>query len=168
MNPSFDLDAPDHFTTGAVGGPGQRVFYLQAREQRQLVTLKVEKEQVNALAEYLAGLLTRLQADDVDAPGDLALLEPVEAVWNVASIAVGYDQSRDRIVIEAAEQVEEDSEEEPASARFRITRRQAAGLVERAHALMQASRPICPLCTQPMDPAGHICPRKNGHAARQP
>ncbi len=168
MNPSFDLDAPDHFTAGAVGPPGQRVFFLQAREARRLVTLKVEKEQVRVLAEYLSGLLARLKTGAVQAPDDLALLEPVEAVWNVGSIGVGYDQGRDRIVIEAGELMEEESEEEPASARFRITRAQAAGLVERAQELMRGSRPICPLCTEPMDPTGHFCPRKNGHVARKP
>jgi uncharacterized repeat protein (TIGR03847 family) len=166
VNPSFDFEAPDHFTAGAVGPSGQRVFYLQAREARRLVTLKVEKEQVRALAEYLAGLLARLKAGEVGAPDDMALLEPIEASWNVGSIGVGYDERRDRIVIEAGELLEEETEEEPASARFRITRAQASGLVQRAQELMRASRPICPLCTQPMDPAGHICPRKNGHAAR--
>jgi len=168
MNPSFDFDAPDHFTAGAVGPPGERTFYLQAREARRLVTLKVEKGQVRALAEYMGGLLARLTLDAAAVPGDLTLLEPVEAVWNVGSIGVGYDQGRDRIVVEAGELLEEDSEEEPATARFRITRAQAAGYVERAQELMQAGRPTCPLCLQPMDPGGHVCPRKNGHIARQP
>jgi uncharacterized repeat protein (TIGR03847 family) len=167
VNPSFDLEAPDHFTTGAVGPSGERVFYLQARQARTLVTLKVEKEQVRALAQYLGGLLARLKAGEVAAPDDMALLEPVEAVWNVGSIGVGYDEQRDRIVIEASELLEEETEDEPASARFRITRSQASGLVQRAQELMRASRPICPICTQPMDPSGHICPRKNGHAARK-
>ena len=167
VNPSFDLETPDHFTVGAVGPPGQRVFYLQAREGRRLVTLKVEKEQVRVLAEYLAGLLARLKTEGVAAPDDLALLEPVEAAWNVGSIGVGYDQGRDRIVIEAGELPEEESEEEAASARFRITRAQAVGLVERSQELMRGSRPICPLCTEPMDPAGHFCPRRNGHSTRK-
>lgn len=60
-NPSFEIDAPDHFTAGAVGPPGQRVFYLQSREAGRVLTLKVEKEHVRALAEYLAGLLARLK-----------------------------------------------------------------------------------------------------------
>ena len=167
-SPSFDFEAPDHFTAGAVGPPGQRTFYLQAREERRLVTLKVEKEQVRALAEYLAGLLGRLTPGAAPVPDDLALLEPVEAVWNVGSIGVGYDEARDRIVVEAGELVEEDSEEEPATARFRITRAQGAGYVERAQELMRGSRPTCPLCLQPIDPEGHVCPRKNGHAARKP
>jgi uncharacterized repeat protein (TIGR03847 family) len=82
---------------------------------------------------------------------------------------VGYDESRDRIVVEAGEAVEEEEEggEEPAAARFRITRAQAAGFVERAQELMRGSRPACPICTQPMDPAGHVCPRKNGHVVHK-
>jgi uncharacterized repeat protein (TIGR03847 family) len=167
MSASFDFETPDHFTTGTVGPSGQRIFYLQAREKRQIVTLKVEKEQVRALAEYLGGLLTRLKGGAAAIPEDLALLEPVEAVWNVGSIGVGYDEGRDRLVVEAGELLEEESGEEPASARFRITRAQAAGFVERAKELMRGSRPACPLCTQPMDPTGHVCPRQNGHVVHK-
>ena len=60
MSESFELPAPDYFTTGAVGAPGQRVFYLQGRQARAVVTLKVEKEQIAALADYVAGLLAKL------------------------------------------------------------------------------------------------------------
>ena len=72
MSASFQLDGPDHFTAGAVGAPGQRVFYLQAREAGTLVTLKCEKEQVAALGEYLGGLLARL-------PGSAAPADEQEA-----------------------------------------------------------------------------------------
>jgi uncharacterized repeat protein (TIGR03847 family) len=48
-------------------------------------------------------------------------------------------------------------------ARFRITRAQAAAFVERAQELMKAGRPTCPVCSRPMDPEGHVCPRANGH-----
>lgn len=163
MSASFDFESPDHFTTGAIGPPGRRVFYLQARQARRIVTLKVEKGQVSALAEYLAGLLARMKDRDTSAPEDLALLEPVEAAWIVGAIGVGYDEAKDRIVVEAAEASEEEGEE-AAAARFRITRAQAAGFVERAQELMRASRPPCPICTLPMDPSGHVCPRQNGHA----
>ena len=64
-NPSFEVDSPDHFAAGAVGPPGQRVFYLQSRDAGRLITLKVEKEHVRALAEYLGGLLARVKG----APG---------------------------------------------------------------------------------------------------
>ena len=164
-SPSFELESPDHFTAGAVGEPGERVFYLQAREAGgSLVTLKSEKEQVRVLSEYLSRLLARLPSVREDAPGDLDLIPPVEPAWVVASIGLGYDEAADRIVIEASEFVEEEGDE-PATARFRITRAQATGFVHRAEELMKGGRPLCPFCTQPMDPNGHICPRSNGHLA---
>ena len=164
-SPSFELESPDHFTAGAVGEPGDRVFYLQAREAGgSLVTLKSEKEQVRVLSEYLSRLLARLPSARKDAPGDLDLIPPVEPAWVVASIGLGYDEAADRIVIEASEFVEEEGDE-PATARFRITRAQATGFVHRAEELMKGGRPLCPFCTQPMDPNGHICPRSNGHLA---
>ncbi len=166
MSDSFELDAPDHFTTGAVGPPGQRVFYLQARQTGQLVTLKCEKEQMRALGEYLGGLLAKLPAGAGEEAGDTALLEPVDAAWTIGALGVGYDQDGDRVVLETRELLEEGTEEEPAVARFHITRAQAAAFVERVRELVQAGRPICPACSQPKDPSGHVCPRSNGHVAR--
>jgi uncharacterized repeat protein (TIGR03847 family) len=163
VSPSFEFDAPDHFTAGAVGGPGARVFYLQAREGGRLATLKAEKEQVRALGEYLGGLIAQLPATSEPKDDKAELLEPVEPAWAVASIGLGYDDARQRIVIVANEEVEEDSGVEAATARFHITRAQASAFVERASALMKAGRPTCPMCSQPMDATGHVCPRSNGH-----
>lgn len=172
-NPSFEIDSPDHFTAGAIGPPGQRVFYLQSREAGRVLTLKVEKEHVRALAEYLGGLLARVKRPPEPARGGVELLEPLQPAWDVGTIAVGYDERRDRVVVEASELLEEAGEEggepgpesgpQPAMARFRITRGQAAAFVERAGDLMKGGRPSCPICSRPMDPEGHVCPRSNGH-----
>ena len=168
MSPSFDLEAPDRFTAGAVGPPGQRIFYLQGRESGVVVTLRCEKEHLRALAHFLASLLAKLPATSAEASGDPALLEPLDPAWIVASMGVGYERARDRIVIEAHELLEEEEEEttprgDRAAARFQITRAQAAAFVERAQALVKAGRPICPMCSGPIDPGGHMCPRANGH-----
>lgn len=181
---SFDFDAPELFTAGTVGPPGQRVFYLQARQGRTLATLKSEKEQVRALGEYLGRLLSERPAPA--ARSDLALVEPLNPAWVVGSIGVGYDAEADRIVVEVQELVEEDDDQEetaqraPAdprsgsepgeagngagTARFRLSRPQAAAFSERAQSLVQAGRASCPICGRPMNPAGHICPRSNGHS----
>jgi uncharacterized repeat protein (TIGR03847 family) len=178
MSPSYDLDTPDHFTAGAVGAPGERVFYVQGRQGRRVVSLKAEKEQVRALGEYLAGLLVRL-GGGAGLPGAAQqnLLEPITEAWSIGAIAVGYDESRDRILIEAREIQEEAEEgqegqesqesqpqsaEEPATARFAISRAQAAAFAERARALMKTGRPTCPMCDQTLT-ADHVCPRANGH-----
>ena len=163
MTPSFNLTGPDRFTAGAIGTPGQRVFYLQAREAGRVVTLKCEKEQVRALGEYLSGLLEKVPGGGTTT-ADTALLEPLEPAWSVASIGVGYDEASQRVVVVVNQFIEEEGEE-PATARFAITRAQAAGFVERARDLMQAGRAICPLCSLAIDPGSHVCPRRNGHAA---
>jgi uncharacterized repeat protein (TIGR03847 family) len=162
MSASFEFVAPDHFTAGSIGPPGQRVFYLQSREKGTLVTLKSEKEQVRALAQYLSGLLEKLPAVATATPPAPALLEPIDAVWIVASIAVGYDEARDRILVVANELLE-DEEGDAASARLLITRAQASAFIKQANDLMKASRQICQWCNQPKDPGGHVCARSNGH-----
>jgi uncharacterized repeat protein (TIGR03847 family) len=171
VSESFQLDGPDHFTAGAIGRPGQRVFYLQARQRGAVVTLKCEKEHVAALAEYLAGLLAKLPGGPTPATDAASLLEPVDPAWAIGSIGVGYDDDRDRVIVVASEQAAEPEEEEtaaaaadPASARFALTRAQAAAFVERARALVRAGRATCAMCGEPKDPAGHVCPRANGHA----
>ena len=190
MADSYDFESPDFFTTGTVGTPGRRVFYLQARQNGRVVSLKLEKEQVGALAEYLAKLLADLPAPG-PLPQDMALLEPVAEAWVVGSLGVAYDETADRILIVAEELTEEAEEEEDeeeegeeraepepsegaapaepeespdtAKARFRLTRPQAAAFVERGRALVQSGRPICRTCGLPIDPDGHPCPGTNGH-----
>jgi uncharacterized repeat protein (TIGR03847 family) len=166
MSASFDLEGPDHFTAGTIGPPGQRVFYLQARQGRTLVTLKSEKEQVRALGEYLATLLDRVPDAGEPAPANLALMEPVDEAWAVGTIGVGYDEASRRVVVVLTGVVEEEGEEAP-SARFAVTRAQAAAFVARAQELVRAGRPICPMCANAIDPGGHVCPRSNGHVVSQ-
>jgi uncharacterized repeat protein (TIGR03847 family) len=186
VSESFELTAPDLFTAGTVGPPGQRTFYLQAREQATVVTLKVEKEQVGALAEYLATLLAKLPTPADVVVDDLSLVEPIAPAWAVRSLGVGYDEAGDRVLIvaeelvetgegagedEPAEDPEEEAAEEPggdeaetgASARFHVSPAQASAFVERVRALVKAGRPPCAICGRPLNPGGHVCPRSNGH-----
>ena len=163
MSSSFEIPEVDHLTTGAIGPPGQRVFYLQARQGAQVVTLRLEKAQVAALVAYLAGMLSDMPPPG-DLPTDMDLIEPVVAEWVVASLGVTYDEDLDRVVILAEELVEEG--EEAARARITATREQVAALSMRGAEAVAAGRPPCPLCGQPLDPEGHTCPRLNGHRER--
>lgn len=144
-----------------MGAPGQRVFFLQAAQRAALVTLKAEKEHVSALGEYLAGLLVRLGAATQAPAAAPGLREPLEPAWAVGSLGVGYEEADDRIVVVAGELVEEEAGTEPATARFHITRSQAAAFAERARAVVRAGRPTCPMCGQPREDP-HLCPRRNG------
>ena len=174
MSAQFDLPEPDAFTAGTVGEPGQRIFYLQARAGDQVVTLRLEKAQVAALAEYLAELLTDLPTPEPDEiPDDVELVEPVVEEWIVGQIGVVFDETRDRMLIRADEMATVDEEGEPLEdvaeggvARFALSRGQVAAFVVRAARLVASGRPPCPLCGRPLDPEGHMCIKTNGHKQR--
>jgi uncharacterized repeat protein (TIGR03847 family) len=160
MSSSFEIDNADLLTTGTVGPPGQRIFYLQAREGRRVVSLRLEKTQVAALCRYLAEMLADLPSAE-PAPADMSLVEPVVAEWVVGSLGVTYDEEDDRVMLVAEELVEEG--EEAAHARIRATRAQAAAFTRHGTEVVAAGRPPCPLCGAPLDPEGHMCVRLNGH-----
>jgi uncharacterized repeat protein (TIGR03847 family) len=164
---SFELLEPDAFTAGTVGPPGQRVFYLQARDGDLVITVRCEKQQVAALAEYFDGLLDDLEPSPLAVDvGDVELVEPVIPIWTVGPIGVAYDDPDDRIVVVLEQLVEEDEEGNPVSddggtVKVRLTRSQVSGFVHRSRALVSAGRPPCRFCGLPVDPGGHPCPRMN-------
>ncbi len=165
MSSSFRFDEPEVFTAGALGEPGARTFFFQVAEAGQVVSLKCEKQQVAALAQYLAELLADLPpVAPALSPAQLGLVEPVLAEWIAGSMGVAYDEDDDRFVVVVDELVdEEEPPEAPGVARFRLTPAQVAAFVPFAEELVGQGRPLRPLCGRPMDPAGHACPRTNGH-----
>jgi len=160
MSEGYDLGAPDRFTVGTEGPVGQRLFLLQCRQGSQLLTLKIEKQQVSALAEYLTQIV-RDQSRPGHLPDELPLEEPAEPAWAVGTVGVTFDEAEDRVVIVIEELVPED--EAGAIARLSVTREQAAAFAITATRLVESGRPPCPLCGSPLDPSGHECPRTNGH-----
>lgn len=164
---TFELREPTHFTAGAIGEPGARVFYLQAAEGAEVVSLRLEKQQVAALSDYLRGILSDLPVPlDAERPPGLELIQPVVAEWIVGTMSVAYDQVEDRVVLQADELVDPEDEaavEDAGQARFQLTRAQVHAFCDHADALVAAGRPPCPICGRPLEPEGHICPRSNGH-----
>ena len=160
MSSSFDITEVDHLTTGTIGPPGERIFFLQARQGAQVVSLRLEKTQVAALCRYLEEMLADLPPAE-PLPTEMDLIEPVVAEWVVASLGVSYEEDDDGFVLVAEELVEEG--EEPARARFRATRAQVAAFTRHGSEVVAAGRPPCPLCSAPQDPQGHMCVRLNGH-----
>ena len=162
---SFDLNDIDRITVGTVGPPGERVFYLQARQGGELASLKLEKSQVRALATYLGEMLQQLPRPG-HLPEDLELEEPIVADWVIGSLGVSYEESIDRLLLVAEEAVLADEDDEyvdRAEARFVTTREQLSALAIRGTQLVEAGRPPCPLCGYTLDSKGHSCPRTNGH-----
>jgi len=181
VSSSFDLPSVDRITVGTIGEPGRRTFFLQAREDSLLVSLKVEKSQVAALAERLGDLLHENPASSpIPEPADLDLEEPTLAEFIVGSLGLSFSPDDDRVVIVCEELVrvaleddldddedddEDDDDDAPdgAVARFGMSRGQAAALAMRGATLVATGRTACPLCGYPLDPRGHVCPKTNGH-----
>jgi uncharacterized repeat protein (TIGR03847 family) len=175
---TYDFNPVEHIVADAVGEPGQRTFFLQARQGKEMVSLLMEKQQIAALAASVLQLLEELAQQDPDLPpvdtqpqGGLRLQEPVTPAFRVGQLGLGYDEAHDMVVIVAQSLDEpEDPEEstvelEPKlAARFFATRDQMQALSEHALEVVSAGRPECPLCGRPIDPDGHFCPRTNGHA----
>ena len=160
MTDQYDIEAPDRFTVGAVGEVGSRLFLIQCQKGVDQLTLKVEKTQVAALAKYLAGIVREIGRPG-SLPEDLDLDEQADPEWVVGTIGVSYDKDAEQVVVVVQELVPED--EEGSAARISISLEQAAAFAIRATNAVEAGRPPCPLCGLPLDPAGHDCPRTNGH-----
>jgi uncharacterized repeat protein (TIGR03847 family) len=160
VSESFEVSDASRITIGTVGEPGQRIFYLQARDEHRLVSLKLEKQQAAALGQLLGDLLSDLPAPG-QLPTELSLEEPVESEWPVGTMQLAYDSDADRVVLIAEEATEDD--EGGAIGRFVITREQAAAMAVHTETLVSAGRPPCPLCGHPLNPSGHTCPKTNGH-----
>jgi uncharacterized repeat protein (TIGR03847 family) len=170
----FIFDAPDRFVAGAMGEPGDRTFFLQARKGQAVISVGLEKAQVVALAARLADLLEAVS--DV-APAGLAverddqpLDEPLVEAFRVGVMALAWEPSRREVVIEAQPQnedgdyveVEDEALEGPDLMRVRLAPDHAREFVRRAAGLIAAGRPLCPFCGEPLEPTGHFCVRTNG------
>jgi uncharacterized repeat protein (TIGR03847 family) len=156
-------------TAAAVGEPGDRTFYLQARSEHGLLTLLCEKQQVALLSAHVDQLLERVGAVEPDDPavpdqGSLDLEEPVEPSFRVGQIGLGYDSEHDLCVLECEELVPEGEEGlEPKRATLLATRHQMFALARKGEREVAAGRPVCSMCHEPIDPEGHFCARSNGH-----
>ena len=180
-------DSPDRFVAGTVGQPGERSFFLQAREGNRITSVACEKQQVSVLAEHLDRVLNEVHKRSIgDVPpasstaSDTEPLDaPITEEFRVGTMTIAWDPTIRRIVIELFSNVDVDEETNQAAAPssaeepdeidadevfvVKITASYARDFVARAQALVAAGRPSCPFCLQPIDPHGHICPRANGY-----
>lgn len=176
----FHFDRPARFVAGTVGQPGDRTFYLQAGDEAgRVVSVALEKSQVSVLAERMSELLdeiatraTTVVPPDADVDDLDPLTAPVDEEFRVAAMGLAWDGDAEAVVVEAVAAGEEpidedailsDSDEGPDALRVIITPAAARSFIARARRVISAGRPACPLCSMPLDPAGHVCPRQNGY-----
>jgi uncharacterized repeat protein (TIGR03847 family) len=166
-----DIFPVTRITAGAIGEPGRRVFILQALLEGQPISWVIEKEQAVALSRSIPRLLAQVQTDFpelaeplVAAKPNLALAEPLEPVFRVANIGLGYDRMHDLVVLSLTDADAEDEDDpdveddDDAELELYATRGQALLLGQQAELVIAAGRPACPNCGEPMDDFGHFCP----------
>jgi uncharacterized repeat protein (TIGR03847 family) len=168
----YNLKPVSKLTTGAIGPPGNRVFYLQARDAIQLVTLIVEKQQVQLLAAKVEEFLAELDERLPDLPKvslefneeDMAIEQPIDPAFRIGFLGLGYDDEDDLLVLVAREVEASDDDDQIASvARFWCTRSQLLTMCHLGVEVASRGRPICGNCGEPIDPESHFCPKSNGH-----
>lgn len=186
-------DPPERFVAGTVGEPGQRTFFLQARSGSRLTSVALEKQQVLVLAERVEALLdevmrseegtTLVPAVTPSALDDAEPLDqPIEEDFRAGTMTLAWDGDSNRVVIEVfkfddsddsddADSGDDDVEdtEEPTAEELLVvslTPGAARAFSKRAQAVVAAGRPPCQFCGNPLDPAGHLCPRANGFRRR--
>jgi uncharacterized repeat protein (TIGR03847 family) len=168
----IDFQPVSHITTDAIGQPGKRVFYIQGWQGTRTLTLIVEKIQIQSLAVGLEQFLAEVQQKyptlaEASADYDedrMHIRPPVDPLFRVGELGLGYDEESDLIVLVAREIITEEEEAEKARVvRFWCTRDQIRAMCHWGMEIVSRGRPLCPQCGEPMDPEGHFCPKKNGH-----
>lgn len=175
------FDSPQRFVAGTVGEPGARTFFLQARDATQLVSVALEKQQVEALAERVDELLDQVMAESgtravvpavapLDLVDDGPLEQPITEEFRAGTMTLSWDPDDERVVIEVFPVGEEpeDGAEPPEMLVVRLQPGQARAFAQRSGKVIEAGRPTCPFCGQPIDPEGHLCVRANGFRRREP
>lgn len=181
----FEFGRPDRVVIGTVGMPGERTFFLQARQDSTIVSVALEKAQAAALAERIDQLLDEARERghgsvippeaDVRSRDTAPLDLPITEEFRVGAMALGWDEASQRVVVEAhgvtteAEAVPEigdDDADGPDTLRVWLSPTAARSFADRTRTVVAAGRPSCPFCTQPLDPEGHLCPRANGYRRR--
>ena len=182
MDNVIELDRVDALGAGAIGEPGERVFYIQADKADARLTVVVEKEQVALLAAEAVAFLDRIGLEYPEEPGESSTLhpsaaqvtEPAVPLFRARMIGLGFEPDRQLVLLELREQAEDDEDDDDAEcrwttrcprrgyvARIFATRAQVRAMAARGAEAVTGGRPLCQLCNFPMDPAGHICPRWN-------
>ncbi|WP_395728874.1 DUF3090 domain-containing protein [Nakamurella sp.] len=171
--------SPERFLAGTIGQPGEREFFLQVVDGRRILSVSCEKQQVAVLADRLGSLITEVarrfgaQADPGGA-GDpeLSLTTPVDAEFRVGTMGLAWDGEGSQVIVEllalseeevGEDIVLEDREDGPDALRVFLSLAAARDFAKHAEQVVAAGRPPCPLCSNPLDPDGHICPRLNGY-----
>ncbi len=161
---SFEFPQIDSLLPVALGEPGSRVFHIQAVAGSRVVSIKLEKQQVEVLSNHLEHLLEQYSVSEEPPHIDTGIHEPVLAEWVAGSLALAISEEPSRVIVIIEQLFDQEANPDVGpenTAQFGLSASQARAFVTAAHELIEGSRPLCRLCGMPKDPQGHICPRLN-------
>ena len=173
----IEIKPADHLIASCIGKPGNRTFYIQAAKEDEILTILCEKFQVKQLAGGIRQFVERLLEKHpnletsglLDTLPDLALRRPIDPLFRVGEIGIGYDEESELMVLiaqELGQEVQEDDyQDDPETVKARIwaTCSQMLQMADHGEKQVLSGRPICGNCMQPIDSEGHFCPNSNGH-----
>lgn len=160
---------PQRCVAGTIGEPGERAFYIQARSDNRVVSVALEKAQVQAVANRLEVMIAEVRKSNPliaiqSLPVDDAPLDtPVDEEFQVGAISLAWDEDQQLITLELYELEEDEEDAEGDVLEINFSLGVASSFVSRSKALVNAGRVPCPFCGIPIDPRGHLCPRANGY-----
>lgn len=174
------FDSVEVFTTGAVGRPGQRTFYLQVRDGDRVVSVRCEKQQAATIAQYLRRALAHLPiVEGTVVRRPMSLVEPVDEDFVLGSVGLEFVKTLDQFTLvlrdiessmaddendDESDDVDDDIETssvDGTGVRLTISRAQALAFCDHTDRVVAAGRPDCEYCGRPVDPEGHFCVRMN-------
>jgi uncharacterized repeat protein (TIGR03847 family) len=164
-----EYSRPERFIAGTVGEPGERAFFLQVRSSYRLLSVAVEKAQVQAIIARLDVMVAEIRKSnpliniEKFATDDAPLESPVESEFQVGAMSLAWDEDSGLICIELYELEEDEEDSSGEIVEINISLGMAIAFTARSKAVVNAGRLPCPFCGIPIDPRGHLCPRANGY-----
>ena len=160
---------PDRCVAGTIGEPGERAFFIQARSNARVISVALEKAQVQAIANRIELIIAEVRKSNpllsvATLPTDDAPLEtPVDEEFQVGAISLAWNALEQLIAFELYELEDDEQDEDGQVLEINFSAGMARAFAQRSKALVNAGRLPCPFCGIPIDPRGHLCPRANGY-----
>ena len=160
---------PERCVAGTVGEPGERAFFVQAREKNRIVSVALEKAQVQAIANRLELIVAEVRKSSplisvtTEPQDDAPLDTPVDEEFQVGAISLAWNEAEQLLSFELFELEDDEQEAEGQVLEINFSLGMALAFAQRSKAVVNAGRLPCPFCGIPIDPRGHLCPRANGY-----
>ena len=152
------------FLPETFGEPGMRTFRFSVDSGSSNAKVWLEKEQLSELCLAMVQL-SKETIENASAlnnpPTHLEVVELTSLEFKATRLAFGHNPNTGMFIVDAHDP--EDDDDEP-SIRVWLSRDMITEFADTGLEIVASGRPVCPLCSRPMNTDGHSCPRQNGHS----